>query len=159
MHSARNRNRNSLGTRLKLKFMRNKKKQQNATLDGWKRNPQNKDETLFCGAYLSAKKRKDKILRKASLNGSSSLIAAVNDTRDNLSLRHLSHRSTGVDLVHSVPLSTKPQPPSLTLKQIYNLCEAQICELTSFKLQDYVSLLIFSVWTPNYFCPHAYPCM
>lgn len=51
-------------------------------------------------------------------------------------LRHLSQRSTGVDLVHSVPLSTKLQPPSLTLKQIYNLCEAQICELTSFKLQD-----------------------
>lgn len=70
-------------------------------------------------------------------------------------LRHLSQRSTGVDLVHSVPLSTKLQPPSLTLKQIYNLCEAQICELTSFKLQDYVSLLIFSVWTHNYFCPHA----
>lgn len=35
--------------------------------------------------------------------------------------------------MHSVPLPTKLQPPSLTLKQIYNLCEAQICALTSFK--------------------------
>lgn len=54
----------------------------------------------------------------------------------------LSQRSTVVDLVRSVPLSTKPQPPSPTRKQIYNLCEAQIWEL-----QYHASLLIFSIWT------------
>lgn len=139
---------------VKLKFMQN-----NKMLYFTEKTTCKTRTKLYFPALICQLKKKEKILGKASLNTSSSLIAAVNDTRDNLLLRHLSQRSTGVDLVHSVPLSTKLQPPSLTLKQIYNLCEAQICELTSFKLQDYVSLLIFSVWTHNYFCPHAYPCM